>query len=801
MKKFLTLALAALMASAVCSAQSLSTKQLSGKPQSKKVLPTLASQRLNLPAPKAADDSKAFRTVAGYNNGKFSKAVSQQKKCTFTPALHGVAAAPRKELSMLENYVGYGFSNSVKKNVKWNMVPGTLEDSLGVKVADVLWNIIPVPESFVNSGIESIPVEYTYDEEEKTITVPAQRVLTVYYENEPDCYILIFSELEDDGAIYITVGDDGSLSIDENDVITYGEWTTPYIDINDEDDSWNMDSYKYWYDRVQRVQYFTPGEEPYDVPQPEYEPEGLFLHASISSSAYGYTSNLQFMPAYATQSFKNFTTDDVDTWAWTMTRLDYNSELKDYEDAETFTADTKDFSVNTIDATYKPAELVASFEGHASDPYIWGLAHESQADTEVYIYASFLGENFDFDDGTYATISKCDPSNSIAQYSSMATPDLNSRKDTISSLILYQGKPETPFYFEGVNFLVEQLTYTADFALKCKIQKVTKDPETQTLTLGDVIAEADAKVEDLVQGYNEGGWDIWEINWTVFYTLDEFGFSETLDYLMIEDEFALVFEGWDNGTFSCAPLGEYYDNANGTNAIYCQVPNDDHVYRWPAYHSHLYGGFKGAIYGYLYTEDATTFEFGKEGGVGTMHVYPMLYSSGTDEETGETVKKVRLFLESMTIDGEPFEYEVDEETGEDNLPEWLSYGIINPNTLNEETESDGIDYFLGLGVDELTDAESRTVEIVFMQEGARLKVTINQTASGEEPLEGDVNKDGAVDVADISAIITIMAEGGTAEANPAADVNGDGAVDVADISAVITIMATSARLAALPVGE
>ena len=57
-------------------------------------------------------------------------------------------------------------------------------------------------------------------------------------------------------------------------------------------------------------------------------------------------------------------------------------------------------------------------------------------------------------------------------------------------------------------------------------------------------------------------------------------------------------------------------------------------------------------------------------------------------------------------------------------------------------------------------------------------------------VEGDVNGDGAVDVADISAIINVMSGG---EANTKADVNQDGTVDVADISAVITIMADNAR--------
>ena len=56
----------------------------------------------------------------------------------------------------------------------------------------------------------------------------------------------------------------------------------------------------------------------------------------------------------------------------------------------------------------------------------------------------------------------------------------------------------------------------------------------------------------------------------------------------------------------------------------------------------------------------------------------------------------------------------------------------------------------------------------------------------EPKIKGDVNGDGTVDVADISAVISVMA--GTSEYE-AADVNTDGTVDVADISSIITIMA------------
>lgn len=54
---------------------------------------------------------------------------------------------------------------------------------------------------------------------------------------------------------------------------------------------------------------------------------------------------------------------------------------------------------------------------------------------------------------------------------------------------------------------------------------------------------------------------------------------------------------------------------------------------------------------------------------------------------------------------------------------------------------------------------------------------------------GDVNSDGVVDEADISAIIDVMAGASSDSLRALADVNGDSEVDVADISAVIDIMA------------
>ena len=110
-----------------------------------------------------------------------------------------------------------------------------------------------------------------------------------------------------------------------------------------------------------------------------------------------------------------------------------------------------------------------------------------------------------------------------------------------------------------------------------------------------------------------------------------------------------------------------------------------------------------------------------------------------------------------------------------DAPEWLKYS------------SDG--NFL-IDLEEGTTAKIFTITLTWnggKEAGKNWNFSI-EAEGGETPVKGDVNGDGTVDVADISSIITVMADG-TNDAK--ADVNGDGTVDVADISSVITIMANS----------
>ena len=57
------------------------------------------------------------------------------------------------------------------------------------------------------------------------------------------------------------------------------------------------------------------------------------------------------------------------------------------------------------------------------------------------------------------------------------------------------------------------------------------------------------------------------------------------------------------------------------------------------------------------------------------------------------------------------------------------------------------------------------------------------------PMQGDVNADASVDVADIATVIDVMAGGASSSLKGYADVNNDKTIDVADIASIIDIMA------------
>lgn len=142
-------------------------------------------------------------------------------------------------------------------------------------------------------------------------------------------------------------------------------------------------------------------------------------------------------------------------------------------------------------------------------------------------------------------------------------------------------------------------------------------------------------------------------------------------------------------------------------------------------------------------------------------------------------------------DNNEFKTELADLNAEDGIGDMVSAALaFDEGKYTNEVVVNVTDETLRIGIKKETNDVSTTDWVIM--DNWTLTYYANSKPQIAEGIKGDVNGDGSVDVADISAIISQMA--GTAT-YAAADVNGDGSVDVADISNVITIMAEMARLA------
>lgn len=657
-----------------------------------------------------------------------------------------------------KEYGAYGIDDDTNDFVTWTLQQGTYtEDD---EDTPIFVNMTPFLEEFSALYPDGIWVEYT--QIGNTIVVEPQMLAYMTADDNTRIYLLLHSYTSEDGNIVLTIGSDGSLNTIKGEEITIGAWETENFD----------STYETWmgkYASTRRVKYQLPGAEPLAPEDVACEAANTIVFAGQGLSGYYYNKNLSVIGAYAPTNFKNITEDPASDYEWSV--------VEDGYDTTTLTGKDRDFAINTTGGfAYEELKLTCYNQGAKSETFNWGCTGVSSDTGElmcdsIMMFAGGSDGSFQFTDGSYPTMTTKSSDDDMVFYTNWGTPDLTST--SMCRIYSYQGKPSTPLYIEGVTLPLISFEGQDDFNLHLIIYKCTRTKDGR-VTLGDIIAESDATLENVNTDYADR--NIFAIEFTDLYVEDEMGMSESLDYLFIEDEFLLCFDGWDNGTFS-GVIGSD-DNVSGRSITtwFEQTGDEGYLYRYTSWKPQLFVGFLGFCYGYLHTEDNTDLTFDAKGGEATIHVEPMYYAW---EDAERTMPRPSLYLESITVDGEEAE----------EIPDWINIGIENfDESLDDEGYPNNIDYDLVFGIDPMEDTESRKVEIVYMQTGARLKVTITQ---GEDAVSnpGDVNGDGEVDVADISAIISVMAgQDVNFDANRA-DTNGDGEVDVADISNVISIMA------------
>ena len=699
MKKFLLFALAAAM---VCTAgaQSFNSSR-GGKQVSVAQTPAMAQVKKVAPVQAAPMQySKAVTTPLDLGNKlTLNKNVKQFTKVTAASSI----AAPLKAAALQESYTGMGTNYESKATETWKMYPSVYKEEDGTSTP-VLVDLIP---SIFEDG--SVGVAYT--EVDGEIVVEPTVVGTGTDKEGNTFYIMLFSAVDEEGCIRLSVSEDGRITTGASETLLFGAWEQPEYKFDDEEEE--LVGYLGYYAMYSKVKYLLADEIP--APSALYEPAATYLHVGTSISGYGYLSNLAVMPPFVTFPFKNLTSDLADGWAWSMDQLSYNRDTEEYEVANTQTADTRDFTVNTESAVYRPVQLVASYSGKSGEPFSWGLPATYPDDYpgevfDPYVYGGQITDEMEFTDGTLATLTCANTSDFGSYYSgSFLTPGRTDRDYTLSTLVSYQGKPAAPLYITGVLFGVYQLEVTDEFNLKCKIQKVSFDEEGH-LVLGDVLAESEITRDDLGEVSEYGSY----LEWTDFYVEDEYGTTESIEYLFVEDEFAIVIEGWDNGTFECYSLIDGCEfGARANTYFFITGEEKDYPYYFTGNYQHLNLGIYGG-WGYLHTEDNTDLSFGAEGGSATIHVDPMYYRLDDDENPTYS-----LYIEKITVDGEAVE----------EVPEWITIEVANEDYTKDENGSfvKGIDYDLVVTAAALpADVESRTAEVVFAQTGAMLKVKIAQ---------------------------------------------------------------------------
>lgn len=645
MKKFLLFSLAVLLTGTTV-AQTLDKRNAPAKPRTQTVVKSEMKSMANKPM------------KAGVS--QYVKNNMQPVKMTSLKAMH--QATPNRVGVLQASYQGRGVNYDTHEAAAWTMKSGVEKSDSGR--VNVLIDVIPIPEDWKSLGEISVP----YKQNGNTITIEPQCVVSGQTEKGETLYYFIHSWTSNNGAIVLTLGDDGSLTTIDGEDIAYSAFSENVFDLT------KGGPYVGYYLDIEKVKYYMEGQT--IAPVAGYEPTSLFLHPNVNVNGNYYTNLL--MPAYADITLENRTDMDCTSYDWSVQPVKYDSATKEYvADGDPINGKDKDFTFPVTAGSFSPATLVATLDGVSSEPYQWNKATW---------YAGGAADDWEDESSPTCTFTKAGTSGDLTY--------LNPKG--CSGMIFYQGKPASPLFFTGVNILLYSYEQVDSTGLKmtAKICKAHRDAEG--FSLGEVIATSDCETE-----VETGSWIATRVNFSNFYVEDEFGMTTDLDYLLLDEEFAIVIEGWDNGSFKGYPLAMTAPYEGGTSSTFAIITGEDTYtgHGW-SFTGNCLVGFIDATYGYLHTESATDLVIPAEGGKVTIdNIEPMFITY--DENENVTT--------SLWIDNE-------------DAPEWVDVTVANEVYTEEEGHFD-----LAFEAEALPEGVSgRYGEFVFVQRGAMLKVTVAQ---------------------------------------------------------------------------
>lgn len=685
MKKFLLFVAAA--AIAVSANAQLSNRMAAGKAQSQqKALPAASFKKQEV---KGMKKNVKLSNAGFAMNKKFQLAKDQMSDIVLNPRFEALNKA-RRASELGQYYYGFGQEYGVDSISAWAMIPYTYIDSLN-NVSNWLVNLVPNVLSADPTDANNY-IFAPYEMNEDTLIV---KPLYLGANKEKGYYFFLADFNSDDCALRYTINEKGYLTYagEGNVKIAFLVFNTPEFDPN-----FGEDTYLGYWTYFSNVKYYK-NDQPFDAPKVAFAPYNTVLYAGLGATGYSYNANLAMIGAYAPTIFQNLTTDVASAWDWSVERAAADGTEEVVRSTE------EHFILNTTgNDVYSNLALVGSMIDAKSDSCKWGVGKTVDEESvarynALYAYAGETGSSFQFDDGSYATMTTMDPDQDLAFYTNWGTPDLYDRVK-MSKIYVHMGTPSAPLFFTGVTVPLVSFKDNGKFNLQAKIRKCDRS-STGRLTLGDVVAEANATIDDVVDNSATSG--ITSVNFTKFFVTDEFGMTTEKDHFFMDEEFLVEIDGWNNGTFSgvlgCADL---YNDNDPTSVWFEKEGEEGSTYSYNTWKTKLFIGLIDASYGFLNTSDPTEHQFTAAGGQSTMHILPMLYSN---DENGNLT--TRLFVE-------------------EEIPEWIHLSTTDP------ASKDNIAFDLTIAVDALPNGlTGRYAYVNLFQEGAQLPLLIVQGDGGD----------------------------------------------------------------------
>lgn len=291
----------------------------------------------------------------------------------------------------------------------------------------------------------------------------------------------------------------------------------------------------------------------YFAPYTSYKAPTGALNYGFSRDYYSLSIPQSIASPYVQWNWKNtsFAFTEGTTWLWSYTDPEEN----------TVTSANVHLSFDAVPGSYSVPSLKGTYKGNDST-YIWGASFENYGQ-ERYIAAggssivSPTGKIFDI---TNANLDYANVSWHFAEGVYPFGTGTNSNGWATDELISLYEKPQSTLIFEGVDIYLGKFVAPASIEFKLYIVKSEVDEDGFPI-FGDTIAIGTATPSAVLKA-EEG---FYCLPFEKFVAMDEDGFESELEYVEANDQFALIFTGYNKPGVELSVYSEYLDRPDNEN--------------------------------------------------------------------------------------------------------------------------------------------------------------------------------------------------------------------------------------------